>query len=91
MVPELRYVYSRAETVKPYGGIFLSRTLYDGLPDRYTYGAKGGAYVTFHANAHLGLGVAYERIESNRATQARTSSAGKFILRSGSISPSEQR
>jgi hypothetical protein len=64
VVPELRYVYSRAGTVKPYGGLFISRALYSGLPDRYTYGAKGGAYITFNASAHLGLGLTYERIES---------------------------
>jgi hypothetical protein len=64
IVPELRYVYSRGGAVKPYGGIFVSRAFFNGLPDRYTYGAKGGAYVTFHPSAHLGFGVNYERIES---------------------------
>jgi hypothetical protein len=64
IVPELRYVYSRAGAAKPYGGIFISRALYSGLPDRYTYGAKGGVYFTLNASAHLGLGITYERIEA---------------------------
>ena len=63
VMPELRYVYSRAGTVKPYGGIFVSRTLYNGLPDRNTYGLRAGTYVSFNPSAHLGLGVTFERIE----------------------------
>lgn len=63
VMPELRYVYSRAGLVKPYGGVFVSRTVYNGLPDRNTYGLRGGAYVSFNPSAHLGLGATFERIE----------------------------
>jgi hypothetical protein len=62
--PELRYVYARVFPIKPYVGMFISRTLYQGLTDRNTYGAKIGAYFTLNPNAHLAIGAVYERIES---------------------------
>ena len=62
--PELRYVWYQLVPVKPYVGGFISRTLYDGLPDRNTYGAKGGVYLPVGPNAHLSAGLVYERIES---------------------------
>lgn len=69
LTPEARYVWYGMGTIKPYAGAFLSRTMYDGLPDRNTYGAKGGAYMQVGRNAHLGLGLVYERVEScDRAT-----------------------
>lgn len=67
IVPELRYVYSRAFPIKPYLGIFVARTLYQGLSDRNSYGGKMGAYFTINPNAHLGIGVVYERIENCNA------------------------
>lgn len=69
VTPEMRYVWYQNQTFKPYAGLFLSRTLYDGLPDANTFGAKGGAYVQVGPNAHLGVGIVYERVEScNSAT-----------------------
>ncbi len=67
IIPELRYVYSRAFPIKPYLAIFVSRTLYQGLSDRNTYGGKLGAYFTINPNAHLGIGGVYERIENCNA------------------------
>ena len=63
-VPELRYVYVRKFPIKPYVSVFLSRTLYQGMSDRNTYGGKVGAYFTINPNAHLAIGAVYERIES---------------------------
>jgi hypothetical protein len=64
VTPELRYVWYQNQKFKPYGGVFVSRTLYDGLPDANTYGAKGGAYLQVGPNAYLGIGAVYERVES---------------------------
>jgi hypothetical protein len=64
ITPEARYVWYQNRKFKPYGGVFLSRTLYDGLPDQNTYGAKGGAYWQVSPNAYVGLGLVYERVES---------------------------
>ncbi|MFM9888962.1 MAG: hypothetical protein ACKVQT_38555 [Burkholderiales bacterium] len=63
LIPELRYVYSRGVPIKPYAGIFVSRTFYQGLSDRNSYGARLGAYATINPSAYLGMGVTYERIE----------------------------
>jgi hypothetical protein len=71
VMPELRYAYSRAGPVKPYVGIFVSRTLYDGLPDRNTYGLRAGTYITFNPSAHLAVGATFERIEGCDASVYR--------------------
>ena len=63
LVPELRFVYARVFPIKPYVGAFLSRTLYQGLTDRNTYGGKIGAYFTINPNAHLAIGAVYEKVE----------------------------
>ena len=63
--PELRYVYTRMFRVKPYAAVFLSRSIYgSGVPDRNTYGVKGGAYWSLNPKAHLAVGGVYERIEN---------------------------
>lgn len=64
ITPEARYVWYGLAPAKPYVGGFVSRTMYNGLPDRNTYGAKGGVYFQVGPNAHLGVGVVYERVES---------------------------
>ena len=60
--PEVRYTFTKAATVKPYVGAFVSRTIYDGLADRNTYGARGGIYMPFSSNAAFNVGVVYEKI-----------------------------
>ena len=64
ITPELRYVYSRRLSIKPYLGIFVSRSFISHLPDTNTYGMKGGAYFTLSPGAYFGIGAVYERIES---------------------------
>jgi hypothetical protein len=60
--PEVRYTFTQAATVKPYVGAFVSRTIYDGLEDRNTYGMRGGIYMPFSSNAAFSAGVVYEKI-----------------------------
>ena len=62
--PEVRYIWFNLPRLKPYAGAFYSRAIYDGLPDRNTYGAKGGVYLPVSTNAHLAAGLVYERIEA---------------------------
>ena len=64
VVPELRYVYSANPRAMPYAAVFLTRTFYDGLPDRYTYGGRIGFYFTLNRGSRLGVGIVHERIES---------------------------
>jgi hypothetical protein len=44
LTPEVRYTFTRAARVKPYIGAFVSHTIYNGLPDANTYGARGDLY-----------------------------------------------
>ncbi len=60
--PEVRYTFTRVAPVKPYVGAFVSRTIYDGRPDRNTYGARGGIYMPISSNAAFNVGVVYEKI-----------------------------
>lgn len=64
LTPEVRYVWYMMSPVQPYVGGFYSRTIYDGIPDRNSYGVKGGAYFSVSHNATLGVGLVHERIES---------------------------
>lgn len=64
LTPEVRYVWYMLSPVQPYAGGFYSRTVYNGLPDRNSYGVKGGAYFPVSHNASLGVGLVHERIES---------------------------
>lgn len=74
LTPEVRYVWYMLDPVKPYVGGFYSRTFYDGLPDRNSYGVKGGAYFAVSHNANLGVGLVYERIENCQSATYRNCS-----------------
>lgn len=65
IIPELRYIYSAPQTVKPYAALFVGFTNFSGaVADRTTYGAKAGVYLKLNPSAYLGLGLVHERIES---------------------------
>ena len=64
LTPEVRYVWFMMSPVQPYVGGFYSRTVYDGIPDRNSYGAKGGVYFSVSHNASLAVGLVHERIQS---------------------------
>jgi len=65
IIPELRYVYTSSQTLKPYAALFVGFTTYGGaVADRTTYGAKAGMYLRLNPGAHLGLGFVHERIEN---------------------------
>lgn len=69
ITPEVRYTFTQMEPVKPYVGTFVSRTFYDGIPDRNSYGARGGVYFRFSSNAAANVGLVYEKISNcNEAT-----------------------
>ncbi|MEQ1882020.1 MAG: hypothetical protein ABL878_13735 [Burkholderiales bacterium] len=62
ITPEIRYHFPQFGSVRPYAGAFLSRTIYDGPPDRNTYGARGGVSVPFSTNAAFNAGLVYEKV-----------------------------
>jgi hypothetical protein len=64
---ELRYTFTNVATVKPYIGGFLGYTMYDGLTDKNTYGARGGVAIPFSTNASFNVGLVYEKIASCNA------------------------
>ena len=68
LTPEVRYTFTRVAPVKPYIGAFVSHTIYNGLPDANTYGARGGIYMPFSSNAAFNVGVVYEKISGCNAS-----------------------
>jgi hypothetical protein len=63
VVPELRYTVPMNPRARPYGALFVSRTFYDGLPDKNTFGGRLGFAFTLNRGASLGVGIVHERIE----------------------------
>lgn len=61
---ELRYTFTKVDRVKPYVGGFLGYTMYDGLPDKNSYGARGCVAIPFSTNAAMSFGLVYEKIAS---------------------------
>ena len=62
IIPEMRYVFPTSSTFKPYVGGFLSRTMYDGPGDRFTFGARGGVTHRFSSNAAVSIGLVHEHV-----------------------------
>ncbi|HEX4985060.1 MAG TPA: hypothetical protein VFV71_03200 [Burkholderiales bacterium] len=62
LTPEIRYIFTHVNPVKPYVGGFFTRTFYEGLDDRNSYGVRGGIYFPFSTNAALSAGLVYEKI-----------------------------
>jgi hypothetical protein len=62
ITPEIRYTFTQVERVKPYVGGFVTRTFYDGLEDRNSYGVRGGVYIPFSTNAAMNVGLVYEEM-----------------------------
>lgn len=64
VTPEARYVINALPKLKPYVGVFYSRTFYEGLPDLNALGARVGAYVPLGGRVFLGGGIAYEQLQN---------------------------
>lgn len=64
IVPEIRYTIPTNPRARPYVALFVSRTIYDDLPDRNTFGGRLGFAFTLNRGATLGVGIVHERIES---------------------------
>jgi len=62
VVPEIRYTMPLNPRARPYGALFVTRTFYDGLPDKNTFGARLGFAFTVNRGASLGVGIVTERI-----------------------------
>lgn len=63
--PQIRYVFTQPEVVKPYIGAFYRRTYYGSyngidLDDQDSYGYRAGAYFSTDNRVYIGGGVVYE-------------------------------
>ena len=62
--PQIRYVFTRPKTIKPYVGAFYRRTFIDNLDDQNSFGGRVGAYFSGNNGIYIGGGVVYEEYEN---------------------------
>lgn len=58
--PQIKYVFTQPQSVKPYIGAFFRRTYIDGLNDLDSVGYRAGANFMGQGNFYFGAGVVYE-------------------------------
>jgi hypothetical protein len=78
--PQVRYVFTRPRTIKPYVGAFYRRTHYAefngiDLDDRDSFGYRAGAYFSTDNRVYIGAGFVYEEFKDcARLTDCSTTS-----------------
>jgi hypothetical protein len=58
--PEMRYIFLRDQTTRPYFGGFYKRTFYSGLDPLSSAGGRAGIVTSMSDNAFLSAGIVYE-------------------------------
>ena len=66
--PQIKYVFTRPKTVKPYVGAFYRRTYTDGLEDLNSIGYRAGLYFMGQGNFYFGAGAVYENYQDCNET-----------------------
>lgn len=66
--PQIRYVFTQPDSIKPYVGAFYRRTHYGEfkgieLDDRDSFGYRAGAYFSTRNGVYIGGGVVYEEFK----------------------------
>jgi hypothetical protein len=59
--PQIRYVFTQPEVIKPYVGAFYRRTFISNLDDADSYGYRAGAYFSAKSGVYIGGGIVYEQ------------------------------
>jgi len=78
--PQVRYVFTRAQGIKPYLGAFYRRTSFDdfngvALDDQDSFGYRAGAYFSSSNGVSVGAGVVYEEYrDCTRVTDCSSTS-----------------
>ena len=60
--PQVRYVITAPRVLKPYLGVFYSRTIYEDLDDLNSLGLRLGVYNKIGSRSYLGFGFVSERL-----------------------------
>ena len=78
--PQIRYVFTESQTIKPYVGAFYRRTHFDDfkgieIDDEDSFGYRAGAYFSSDNRVYIGAGVVYEEYtDCSRFTDCSTTS-----------------
>jgi hypothetical protein len=64
--PQIQYVFTQPEVIKPYVGVFYRRTFIDGkgYEDQNSYGSRAGAYFSTKNGVYIGGGIVYEKYDN---------------------------
>jgi len=58
--PQIRYVFHKSKTIKPYVGLFYRRTFIDEIRNYDSFGYRAGAYFSANNGVYIGGGIVYE-------------------------------
>ena len=78
--PQIRYVFTQSQTIKPYVGAFYRRTYYGDsdeidVDDLDSFGYRVGAYFSTSSRLNIGAGIVYEEFtDCSRVTDCSTTS-----------------
>jgi len=63
--PQVRYVFTQPEVIKPYVGVFYRRTFINSsvIDDQNSYGSRAGAYFSTNNGVYIGGGIVYEKYD----------------------------
>lgn len=64
--PQVKYVFTRMKTIKPYVGAFYRRVFISDLDDTDSYGYRAGAYFSSNKGVYVGGGIVYEEYKDCR-------------------------
>ncbi len=83
--PKITYVFTQAETIKPYLGAFYRRTFYgdykgDSIGDENSYGYRAGAYFSTNNRVFIGGGIVYEEYSDCNALFSECSNTYPEII-----------
>jgi hypothetical protein len=70
--PQIRYVFTQPEHIKPYVGAFYRRTFIENLDDADSFGYRAGAYFTTTNRVYIGGGVVYEEYKDCNFVECST-------------------
>lgn len=61
--PQLKYVFTQLDVVKPYVGAFYRTTYIENLDNENSFGYRAGAYFSGNKGVYIGGGIVYEEYQ----------------------------
>jgi hypothetical protein len=62
--PQIRYIFTQPQVIKPYVGAFYRRTFIENQDDADSFGYRAGAYFSSNKGVYIGGGMVYEEYKN---------------------------